>query len=110
MVALCRARNIPARIVSGNIARKENTKHTWVEVYFDEYGWVTYDPTIMTGLHIHKINGVIMKRENVLIKNQDYISSIKNDFSTYYITYSNHNSGYNGDIQLIENLKIEAID
>lgn len=107
MVALCRVKGIPARVVSGNIARKIDTKHTWVEVYFDEYGWVTYDPTVMYGSRVHIKNGVIVKREKMLIENQNYISTIKNDFSSYYITYSNHDTGYNGDIKLIENIQIK---
>lgn len=51
-VAVCRAKNIPARVVKGfnlpftdNI-QSEYTAHAWVEVYFDEYGWVNFDPTI----------------------------------------------------------------
>ena len=110
MVALCRTKQIPARIVSGNIARKSDTKHTWVEVYFDEYGWVTYDPTVMYGERVHIKNGVIVKREQTIIENQNYIASIRNDFSSYYLTFSNHNTGYNGDIKLIENIQIKEIN
>lgn len=110
MVALCRAKKIPARIVSGHIARKADTKHTWVEVYFDEYGWVTYDPTVMYGQRVHIKNGVIIKREQTLIQNQNYIASIRNDFSSYYMTYSNQDTGYNGDIKLIENIQIKEIN
>ena len=45
-VALCRARNIPARVVDGYTSQSQNTpNHAWVEVYFDEYGWVPFDPT-----------------------------------------------------------------
>ena len=47
MVALCRAKGIPARIVSGNIARTKETQHTWVEVYYPQYGWVLYDQNVM---------------------------------------------------------------
>ena len=46
MVALCRAKGIPARVLLGNIARESgNNQHEWVEVYYDDYGWVMYDPT-----------------------------------------------------------------
>jgi len=53
MVILCRASNIPARYVEGyakflnkgvnKILNKD--AHAWVEVYTDELGWVTFDPT-----------------------------------------------------------------
>ncbi|MCC7479590.1 transglutaminase domain-containing protein [bacterium] len=56
MAVMCRINNIPARIVSGYapgtfslvdnayVYRASNA-HAWVEVYFDGYGWVTYDPS-----------------------------------------------------------------
>lgn len=62
MVALCRHNGIPARRVSGiSVERKQNeawskifdsTGHAWVEVYFDEYGWVPFDPTHSDGSRI----------------------------------------------------------
>ncbi len=54
MVALCRARNIPARIVSGDVFENTVGAHAWVEVYFDEYGWVMYDPTFQ-GVTVQRI-------------------------------------------------------
>lgn len=54
MVVLLRASNVPTRYVEGFVARYEGSKerkvrgtdaHTWVEVYFDDYGWVAFDPT-----------------------------------------------------------------
>lgn len=47
MVTLCRARNIPARIVMGLIPHSDKTigYHNWVEVFFPQYGWVAFDPT-----------------------------------------------------------------
>lgn len=45
-VALCRAENIPARIVYGYTTDYEDTaKHGWAEVYLEKYGWVPFDPT-----------------------------------------------------------------
>ena len=45
-VALCRANNIPARVVEGMVTDYKNTaKHIWTEVYFDKYGWIRFDPT-----------------------------------------------------------------
>ena len=46
-VALCRAKGIPARVVTGYTVRfdSESPKHNWAEVYLQEYGWVPFDPT-----------------------------------------------------------------
>ena len=46
-VALCRAKNIPARVVSGYTTEtvESTTGHAWVEVYLRRYGWVPFDPT-----------------------------------------------------------------
>ena len=42
-VALCRAKNIPARVVAGYQPYFfVSPKHSWVEVYFKEYGWVPF--------------------------------------------------------------------
>jgi transglutaminase-like putative cysteine protease len=47
-VALCRARNIPARACEGSMTtpvRKTDTPHhAWAEVYFRAHGWVIFDP------------------------------------------------------------------
>jgi hypothetical protein len=46
-VALCRAKNIPARVVAGYKPYfYASPKHSWVEVYFKEYGWVPFSVTI----------------------------------------------------------------
>ena len=45
--ALCRAKGIPARVVTGFSVQSdtETAKHNWVEVYLKEYGWVPFDPS-----------------------------------------------------------------
>ena len=56
MVVLARAAGIPARLVTGYVANKyvpeqdafivtADQAHAWVEIYFPEYGWVTFEPT-----------------------------------------------------------------
>ena len=56
MVVLLRAAGIEARNVNGflggewnefggYLAITQNQAHSWVEVWFPEYGWVTFDPT-----------------------------------------------------------------
>jgi len=46
-VAICRAKNIPARVVTGYTMRfdDDSPKHNWVEVYLQKYGWVPFDPS-----------------------------------------------------------------
>lgn len=56
MAIMLRTLNIPARVVNGfrggeyndvtgNYILRESDAHSWVEVYFPEFGWVTFDPT-----------------------------------------------------------------
>lgn len=43
-VALCRARNIPARIVSGHVLyRRAPTNHYWAEAWLAGSGWMPFD-------------------------------------------------------------------
>jgi len=46
-VALCRARKIPARVVTGYTVKPDTktSKHNWAEVYLQKYGWVPFDPS-----------------------------------------------------------------
>lgn len=56
MAVMLRAQGIPARIVSGYAQGsyqqedkfyrvKASNSHTWVEVYFPDYGWIQFEPT-----------------------------------------------------------------
>lgn len=56
MVMLLRSLGIPSRVVNGYYSAEWNQiagmfvvrqrdAHTWVEVHFDGYGWMTFDPT-----------------------------------------------------------------
>jgi hypothetical protein len=60
MVLMARTQGIPARMVSGFLPSEWNDygkyftvrqrdAHTWVEVYFPESGWITFDPTPAVG-------------------------------------------------------------
>ncbi|MEZ4885392.1 MAG: transglutaminase domain-containing protein [Chitinophagales bacterium] len=45
-VTLCRAKDIPARVVAGCVAElSANPNHHWTEVYLEDMGWVPFDPT-----------------------------------------------------------------
>ncbi|MFH0794353.1 MAG: DUF3488 and transglutaminase-like domain-containing protein, partial [bacterium] len=56
MVILLRCLGIPSRLVNGFYSTewnqygryftvRESDAHSWVEVWFDDYGWMTFDPT-----------------------------------------------------------------
>jgi transglutaminase-like putative cysteine protease len=56
MVVLLRIEGVPARVASGfapgefdpstNVSIvRENHAHSWVEVYFPRYGWITFEPS-----------------------------------------------------------------
>ena len=56
MTRICRAAGIPARVAVGFLTDPDTSTlgfvpvrsdqaHAWVEVWFDEYGWITFDPT-----------------------------------------------------------------
>lgn len=109
MVSLCRAKKIPARVVTGNIARNIEPKHTWVEVYFDEYGWVTYDPTVMSSYRNVIKDGKIVSRQRLADKVHNYIASIRNDFSPWFLTYSVAENQLAGKITLNEQIRIQKI-
>lgn len=47
MIALCRAKKIPAKVDIGYTSHHTNTpKHAWVDVYIKNIGWVPFDPTL----------------------------------------------------------------
>lgn len=61
MVMLLRSMDIPCRIVNGYYSTewndrggafivRQSTAHSWVEVFFDGYGWMTFDPTPPAGV------------------------------------------------------------
>jgi protein-glutamine gamma-glutamyltransferase len=60
MAIMLRTLGIPARVVNGfrggdfndltgNYIIRQKNAHSWVEVYFPEYGWATFDPTPSSG-------------------------------------------------------------
>ncbi len=72
MVLMLRTLGIPARLVNGYaggewndvgkyyIIRQQDA-HSWVEAYFADRGWVTFDPTPAAGIIIYPTRGVWLK-------------------------------------------------
>ena len=111
MIALCRAKKIPARMLLGNIAREINPQHNWVEVYYDKYGWVVYDPTAEpVNVRILDKNGNVKKIQKRYDTSPDlnYITAGRNKFSTYNTSYSISDTR-NGSVNIKENIQIYEV-
>jgi transglutaminase-like putative cysteine protease len=61
MVVMLRAQGVPARVAtgfapgdfdasSGISTVRENHAHSWVEVYFPRYGWITFEPSAIRAI------------------------------------------------------------
>ncbi len=95
MTALCRAKNIPARVVTGEMLQQNSLAHAWVEIYFDKYGWVTFDPTYHGIVVRKKVNGKVVeqkinyKSDDTMV---DYIILGRNYIQFRNITYNMSNN------------------
>ncbi len=87
-VTLCRVKGIPARVVEGfDIPFTDNDKeiysgHAWCEVYFPQYGWVTYDPTNSLNRELKK------KMKEIKITPYDMLSELIK-YKSYVILNAN---------------------
>ena len=80
-VALCRARQIPARVVAGYRAHfTVSPKHSWVEVYLPEYGWVPFDPSQLKTKTKDHLDSKFYNFEPQLL----YFTKIRNDTVLQY--------------------------
>jgi len=73
LVALCRAKGIPARHVTGLTAFAADTpKHSWAEIYTKRLGWVPFDP-MQADLKKPAYDFDKLRNRHI------YLSSIRND-------------------------------
>lgn len=102
LVALCRVANIPARIVTGHMVRKDQevgfTLYYWVEVYITGKGWVNYDPYFSalerksTGVVHSDYLYIAFKYNDHLINSSSVSHTIKCPYQTFnYVTFRNIN-------------------
>jgi len=94
-VALCRAKGIPARVITGYTARFDeiSPKHHWVEVHLKDYGWVPFDPSWGDTEDKFIRNTAFETLQPVYV----YLSHIRNDpvlYNHHFYAYSYH--GDNG--------------
>jgi len=75
--ALCRAKNIPARVITGCTVRfdSDSPKHNWVEVYLQDYGWVPFEPS-WGDLRSTRVQDIVFSR---MAPVYIYFSHIRND-------------------------------
>jgi len=106
-VAICRARDIPARVVTGYTVQAETSrsKHNWAEVYLQDRGWVPFDPAAGDMKSPIFRNRAFGTMRPVYI----YLSHIRNDH-----VLDNHNFGtykYWGDrITLTDSIEFRVPD
>ncbi|MBK7287794.1 MAG: transglutaminase domain-containing protein [Flavobacteriales bacterium] len=79
-VSLCRANDIPARVVYGFLTEYgSNPRHAWAEAYTNEYGWIRFDPTPYQSIKFDKLKNMYIQ-----------ISDVRNDKilrNGYFYTY-----------------------
>ncbi len=98
-VAMCRAVDIPSRViegykVSGDVIEisgerkvvRELVNHTWAEIYLDEFGWVPVEPTV-----IYTVNGERAAYKDAFCKldSADYIALGIYNYEEYNRTLNN---------------------
>ena len=113
MVALCRAKGIPARTVTGHFMRNYNSSHAWVEVYYKDYGWVTYDPTVLNSRLVYKDRktGKVLKTVNTLnpsVAQSDYIVLSRNELAHRLVNFA-YAPNKNGMAQLTTSFTVEKL-
>lgn len=110
MVALCRAKKIPARIVAGDFMRTYNTPHAWVEVYYDKYGWVMYDATNFSNNVVYR-NGkrvAVQNTSNSANITNNYMVLRRNDIENRALEYY-YTKNQTGSATLSKKFEIEKI-
>jgi tetratricopeptide (TPR) repeat protein len=89
MVTLCRAKKIPARIVMGLIPKITGQVgyHNWVEVFFPEYGWVSFDPTWADHENVETTFDTMINTY-IQLSNERFIKSVNCSCNTGAFPYS----------------------
>ena len=101
-VAICRAKNIPARRILGYMAEYTVTpKHAWAEVYLNKYGWVPFDPTMGDVKDAATRN----KRFKNLEPTYIYLNRIRNDDILHNFNYFVYFSG--GDFTIEDSIEFK---
>ncbi|MGI9534400.1 MAG: transglutaminaseTgpA domain-containing protein [Thermodesulfobacteriota bacterium] len=106
MVVLLREMGIPSRLVTGFIGGefnnlgeyfivRESDAHAWVEVYFPEYGWVSFDPTPSDNSYGTPTSFFMSSLEYLMYRWNKYIVDFDSkDQNRIYTSIMNQTQGY----------------
>ncbi len=92
MAVLLRAVDVPTRMVTGyqrgewnevdNFYRvRQSDAHSWVEVYFPQYGWVRFDPTPVVSITYRESEGVFGTLGQL-------VDALRYRWNRYFVDYS----------------------
>jgi transglutaminase-like putative cysteine protease len=106
-VALCRAKNIPARVVTGYTLRfdSDSPKHNWAEVYLQNYGWVPFEPSWGDVKNIRIQNMAFSRMGPVYV----YLSNIRNDDTLQDYHYASYRY-WGRKVTLKDSIEIKQLD
>jgi len=105
--ALCRAKNIPARVITGYTLRldSDSPKHNWVEVYLHDYGWVPFEPS-WGDVENPGIQNMAFSRMGPVYV---YLSAVRNDNVLQNYHYASYR--YWGDrVTLKDSIELKMLD
>ncbi|MCE5330107.1 transglutaminase-like domain-containing protein [bacterium] len=100
-IALLRAYGIPARIVEGYVINATDLSigHNWVEVYFNDIGWVPFDPTFDDN---NGSTSLFNNLNNIYV----YFSSKRNDSALNGFHYFVYNWYGTGKVEVLKNISV----
>ncbi|MCL4415505.1 MAG: transglutaminase-like domain-containing protein [Actinobacteria bacterium] len=100
-IALLRAYGIPARIIEGYTidATELSIGHNWVEVYFDDIGWVPFDPTYDDN---NGSTSLFNNPDNIYV----YFSFKRNDSVIHGFHYFSYNWNGSGSVEVLKNISV----
>ncbi|MGI9553756.1 MAG: transglutaminaseTgpA domain-containing protein [Thermodesulfobacteriota bacterium] len=117
MVVLLREMGIPTRLVTGFLGGefnyigeyflvRESDAHAWVEVYFPEYGWISFDPTPSDDSYNNPINFLVSSFEYLRYRWNKYIVDFdRKDQSQIFTSLRNQTRGYKFELFNYSSLK-----
>ena len=100
-IALLRANGIPARIIEGYTADAVDLSigHNWVEVYFNDIGWVPFDPTFDDN---NGSTSLFNNLDNIYV----YFSLKRNDLALHGFHYFAYNWHGDGKVKILKNISV----
>ncbi|MBN2166969.1 MAG: transglutaminase domain-containing protein [Marinilabiliaceae bacterium] len=78
-VTLCRANNIPSRVVKGMVTNPsgKNPLHAWAEVYTGKFGWIRVEPTTNRSKNFASLDNKYIQlttiRNDKILNNNEFI-------------------------------------